>query len=351
MSSPKPVASPSTAPGSPAAAAAHGPVVDTSPHTSEDDSQYGSGNESSTTSVTSSIFNYEYENGRRYHAFRAGTYALPNDEKEQDRLDLMHHIYLLMLGGKLFESPICEAPSRILDLGTGTGIWALDIADLYPSAQVIGTDLSPIQPRWVPPNLQFLVDDLEETWMFDSGVFDLIHIRGLVGHVKDWNKLLKQCWTHLKPGGCVELFEMPRFEMFCDDGTYEGSALQKYYSSVEKASMKAGSSLSLEKDDTMETMLEAQGFHVTRPVTRTTLPLGTWPKDKLQKELGKWAAVTLETGFEAYGMALLTRVLGMKRDEVAQLIKECQKEVRERSVHCYCIMRNYVAQKPEDAED
>lgn len=34
----------------------------------------------------------------------------------------------------------------MLDLGTGTGIWAIDFADEYPSANVIGTDLSPIQP-------------------------------------------------------------------------------------------------------------------------------------------------------------------------------------------------------------
>ena len=33
--------------------------------------------------------NYTYENGRRYHAFREGEYVLPNDEAEQDRLDLV----------------------------------------------------------------------------------------------------------------------------------------------------------------------------------------------------------------------------------------------------------------------
>lgn len=54
------------------------------------DSAYGEGTTaSSTTSVTSSILNYTYENGRRYHAFREGEYILPNDETEQDRLDLV----------------------------------------------------------------------------------------------------------------------------------------------------------------------------------------------------------------------------------------------------------------------
>jgi len=83
---------------------------------------------SETTSVGSSVFNYEYENGRRYHAFRAGQYAIPNDEVEQDRLDMMHHVYSLSLGGKLHLAPLKE-PKKILDIGTGTGIWAIDMAE------------------------------------------------------------------------------------------------------------------------------------------------------------------------------------------------------------------------------
>jgi hypothetical protein len=49
------------------------------------DEDYHSGAESSTTSLSSTIFDYEYENGRRYHAYKAGTYTLPNDETEQER--------------------------------------------------------------------------------------------------------------------------------------------------------------------------------------------------------------------------------------------------------------------------
>lgn len=39
-----------------------------------------------------------------------------------------------------------------MDVGTGTGIWAIDMADRFPNAQVKGIDFSPIQPNWVPPN-------------------------------------------------------------------------------------------------------------------------------------------------------------------------------------------------------
>lgn len=29
-----------------------------------------------------------------------------------------------------------------------------DFADEFPNTRVIGTDISPIQPSWVPPNLE-----------------------------------------------------------------------------------------------------------------------------------------------------------------------------------------------------
>jgi hypothetical protein len=45
----------------------------------------------------------------------------PNDEEEQDRMDLLHHIYGMILKGELNYAPIAKDPQRVLDLGTGTG--------------------------------------------------------------------------------------------------------------------------------------------------------------------------------------------------------------------------------------
>lgn len=122
------------------------------PSDSDADSAFG-GESTASTSLASSILNYEYSNGRRYHGYRSGSYLLPNDEIEQDRLDLLHHLFLMMLDGQLYMSPTTSTPQRVLDIGTGTGIWALDFGDENPGSEVVGTDLSPIQPSWVPPNV------------------------------------------------------------------------------------------------------------------------------------------------------------------------------------------------------
>ena len=89
---------------------------------SEADSAFGDEFSSYSTSLRSSVLNYRYENGRRYHGYRDGSYMAPNDETEQSRLDLMHHIFRMMLDGALYVAPISKDTQRILDVGTGTGI-------------------------------------------------------------------------------------------------------------------------------------------------------------------------------------------------------------------------------------
>jgi trans-aconitate methyltransferase len=106
-------------------------------------------------------------------------------------------------------APLRSNIHRILDVGTGTGIWAIEIGDKFPSAEVIATDLSLIQPSWVPPNLRFEIDDCELDWTYHSK-FDYIHIRGMSGSISDWPRLMKQAYDNILPGGWIEAVD---FEM------------------------------------------------------------------------------------------------------------------------------------------
>ncbi len=51
---------------------------------------------------------------------------------------MAHHLWNLILKGDLYEAPL-DRPQRVLDLGTGTGIWAIDFGDMHQESEVIGT--------------------------------------------------------------------------------------------------------------------------------------------------------------------------------------------------------------------
>jgi hypothetical protein len=65
------------------------------------------------------------------------------------------------------------------------------VGDLYPAANILGVDLSPIQPEWVPPNVKFMVDDLESPWLKPRNYFDYVHARHTVMAVKNWPQLMR----------------------------------------------------------------------------------------------------------------------------------------------------------------
>jgi SAM-dependent methyltransferase len=170
-------------------------VLEPEDHEHDNDSALGDDNPAdSTTSIGSSILKYREENGRTYHAYKDGKYPLPNDEPEMDRLDLQHHLFTsLTFDGKLFTCPLAQKKEihNVLDVGTGTGIWAIDFGDEYPEAQVLGVDLSPIQPLFVSPNVKFEIDDLEEPWTF-TYKFDFIYSRMMTASFKNWPRFFEQ---------------------------------------------------------------------------------------------------------------------------------------------------------------
>ncbi len=91
-----------------------------------------------------------------------------------------------------------------------------DAADKYPAAEVIGTDISPTQPGWVPPNLSFQIDDAQLEWTFKADSFDFIHVRYMQGAIDNWPRLYEQIYKTLKPGGYFQHIE-PDIELRCDN--------------------------------------------------------------------------------------------------------------------------------------
>lgn len=77
----------------------------------------------STASVTSSILEYRSYKGRSYHSkTQDAKYYVPSDRQILENFDLMHHFLTLLLDDKLHLAPIKPGASKVLDIGTGTGM-------------------------------------------------------------------------------------------------------------------------------------------------------------------------------------------------------------------------------------
>ncbi|KAF8245687.1 S-adenosyl-L-methionine-dependent methyltransferase, partial [Wilcoxina mikolae CBS 423.85] len=292
-----------------------------------------SGFATTTESLTSSVNEYVFENGRRYHTF-FGTdkNLLPTDEKEKDCLDLHHEILLQMMQGKILLAPL-ENPQPILDCGTGTGIWAIDVADKYPEAEVVGTDLSPIQPSWVPPNCKFEVDDVEKEWTFQDKSFDYIHSRNLAQSIGNWEKYMSEMYRCTKPGGYCELAESGG-TLYSDDNTTHAGV--KLHCDLCKDAM-ARIGRPFPTGATLKGYLEKAGF-VDVKLQDFKMPLGPWAKDQHMKRVGAMTLLMDETGFEAYGMAAFTRILGMSKEAATEVFTNGLKGIKNKNHHSYMLL-------------
>ncbi|KAK0648438.1 S-adenosyl-L-methionine-dependent methyltransferase, partial [Cercophora newfieldiana] len=303
--------------------------------------------ESSTASLSSSILEYRALHGRTFHSARhPSEYYAPNDDQAQQSIDLSHHYLTLLCGGKLFLAPISEDVKEVLDVGTGTGIWAIDFADLYPKANVIGTDLSPMQPTWTPQNMKFEIDDATLPWTWEENRFDFIHMRYLMGSIRDYTALFKQAFTHTKPGGWIQSAEIDS-EWRSDDGTVESvPALQKWNELFVEAGKATGAVFSVIADDLQRKGFAEAGFVDIQSKT-FKVPMGGWARDPTLAEIGRIISAALDNDLEGYTLFLWHDVLKWPENEYRPFIQDVRKALRNRRIHGYMLIRYVWARKPD----
>ncbi|KAG9233730.1 S-adenosyl-L-methionine-dependent methyltransferase [Amylocarpus encephaloides] len=317
------------------------PSVDNESVAGDDDSAIGGMSVvTSTQSLRSSIYEDVEENGRTYHRFKQGKYPLPNDEKEQERLDLQHALFGVTLEGKLHLAPIKHSLQNVLDIATGTGIWAIEFAQQFPSARVLGTDLSAIQPLYVPPNCRFEIDDAEDEWIF-SDKFDYIHGRALLTCFKDPRSVLREAFKALEPGGYLELQD-GTFPFQYIDGVPRDSHLYKWNEIVVTGAAKSGRPWTNAQH--YKEWMEEIGF-VDVVEKNFYWPTNAWPKGEYFKKVAAYWQADFLNGIEGISLKVMT-AMGWELEEIQVFIAEVRKDVKDVNIKAYLPINVVYGRRP-----
>ncbi|KAM0186346.1 hypothetical protein ACHAPI_011767 [Fusarium lateritium] len=310
------------------------------------DSSLGDDAATSTASISSSILEYRSFQGRTFHSDKYNMdHLTPNDEQQRESIDITHHYLTLLLDGRLTLAPLKEGIEKVLDVGTGTGIWAIDFADEHPDIEVIGTDLSPIQPSWVPPNVKFELEDATNTWSWSENTFDLVHMRYLIGSITDWGALFKEAFRCCKSDGFVESVEVNPIFLSDDDTIANDSAINMWNKICQEGSKAFGRSLCEVPDDVQ--LLREAGF-VDIQVTDFKVPVGGWAKDPKLRRVGQFLRATIENDLEGYTLMTWQHILGWPKDEYELFLMKMRKALRNGNIHGYMRNRFITARKPAD---
>lgn len=293
-------------------------------------------------SLDSSLYHFIQENGRTYHRYKEGRYFLPNDAAEQERLDLQHQLFTIAIGSRLQIAPIAENPRRVLDIATGTGIWAIDFAAQHPRSQVVGTDLSPIQPQFLPENCRFEIDDVEDEWTF-SEPFDFIHGRALMSCFNDPAAVVRQGFENLAPGGIME-FQDALFPMKYIDGAPTESALYRWNEMMLEGVSRLGRSWS--NVENYRRYFEEAGFE-NIVEKRFYWPTSPWAKGNYFKTVAAYFQEDMLAGLEAMSLKVLG-VLGMTPDQVREFVEDVKKDFKDTNVHAYLEVTYIYGYKPSE---
>jgi SAM-dependent methyltransferase len=156
----------------------------------------------------------QYVGSRRFVNAHDAPYQLPKDTTDLNRLDFQHFILRQALTGNYVAPISLVADSNVLDVGTGTGRWSIEMAQAFPQTRVYGVDLEESraisgQTPSTPLNYSFQSGNILQGLPFQENTFDFVHQRLLVTGIPfaRWPEVIRELLRVTRPGGYIEMVE------------------------------------------------------------------------------------------------------------------------------------------------
>jgi len=248
--------------------------------------------------------------------------------------------------GNTIVAPIGPNPVQIVDVGTGSGRWPLEVADQYPSTRVIGLDLSPIQPTVVPNNLEFLVEDVTGGIGLSDASTDLVHSRLIAGGVPEdqWPGYLNEILRILVPEtGWAQLFEFVVPFAISKSGTLpKDAALSKLFAYVQKE-LREKKGIFMDASKVPELVKNAGFVDVRRRKIR--IEIGAWGPDPQNHEFATRCQNIWTAAMQAVG-AQYIELYGLGEREASEFNEGIAQEFRNLDYQFYSDGYLVIARKP-----
>ncbi|KAG8926111.1 hypothetical protein FRC03_009672 [Tulasnella sp. 419] len=305
--------------------------------------------------VSPRVPEYKYRElfGRAFNAHK-DNYVLPADDLEHARLDIQHEILRYSLGNSLYEAPDLvrnalktgqtERP-KVLDIGTGSGRWALEMAIEFPHADVIGIDLAPpklADASAVPPNCRFEVRDANLLFDDYKGLFDVVHCRCIELGIVNFHGFLFNVAQALKPGGVLLLCS--GYAQLFDEKheplpvTVEGDPK---FTWIQRAAGEVYAAVYWRKDNAMDAQCHWNEWLRENPNYELYsthdhyLPIGPWPSDLNEPQTYAAELMRYNLTKILYSWKPIFQMEGIPAEEIDRMIKCTTEELRQMKAHAH----------------
>ncbi|KAG8907423.1 hypothetical protein FRC01_007692 [Tulasnella sp. 417] len=306
------------------------------------------------TNADSSNSMYTNVLGRTFTA-QSTAYDLPADAQEHNRLDSQHDMLKVLVNGLYFPSDLvkktldptdCGKRCGVMDVGTGSGIWAVEMAKEFPSADVVGMDLVyPMTLSETPFNCRFEIGDANLDWGHYAEAFDVVHMRCVTSGIKDFKGLLHNVAQTLRPQGVI-LLVSPHSKVYSetkenlnekDEGTPGWCAVAALANAVGLATMERGGATAVVAEHWTRWLAEIP-YYTNVGEREIWVPIGPWEEGL--DESGRTAAELLRQNIMELISSWLPKLLekGYDKELIDRWSSAARKEVRtmERKMYLLC---------------